>query len=297
MQMKPLGNTGFRVSVLGAGLAEIRDQDVADAGRVLNAALDGGINFLDTAACYGASEERIGSTIAHRRGEYILATKCGHAVGDYDGRPWTAQTIRDSIDRSLSRMKTNYLDLVQLHSCGVDVLERGEVIHALQEAREAGKSRFIGYSGDNEDARWAVESGHFDTLQTSFSLVDQHARTKLFKLAAAKGMGIIIKRPIANGAWGAQRSPTAYAEQYFRRAQVMEGIGPLPGAPDDRILLALGFVFAHPEVTTAIVGTGSPDHMLANIELVERGLSISAETVEELYRRFDQAGEDWTQLN
>ena len=302
--MTTLGKTGLKVSRLGLGLAEIGLElamaDVAEAGQVLNAALDGGINFLDTASCYGISEELIGRTIAHRRDEYILATKCGHVVKDESVRgSWTAQTVTDGIDRSLARMKTDHLDLVQLHSCDVDVLKRGEATEALLKAKEAGKTRFVGYSGDNEAARWAIESGLFDTLQTSFSLVDQHARTKLFALAEAKGMGIIIKRPIANAAWGSHSVPRygreGSAGEYSQRAEAMARMGPIAGAPDDRILLALAFVFAHPEVDTAIVGTRNPSHMLTNIQQVEEGLSISHEAVEELHRRFDQLEDGWLQ--
>ena len=300
METRQLGKTDLQVSRLGAGLAEIGFEltldNVAEAGSVLNRALDGGINFLDTSACYDVSEELIGRTIAHRRQEYVLATKCGHITGGYQGKEWTAQTVTDSIDRSLARLKTNYLDLVQLHSCDVDVLERGDVIEALLAAKSAGKTRYAGYSGDNEAALWAVKSGLFDTLQTSFNLVDQHARLRLFPLAEARGLGIIIKRPIANGAWGASQSPSAYAKQYYDRAAIMQATGPLPALPDDRILLALGFTLAHDEVDTAIVGTRNPDHMLANIRMIESGIGISDSTIAEIYRRFAEAGEEWVQL-
>lgn len=300
MQQTILGKTGLKVSRLGAGLSEIGSrltlEEEATAAQVLNTALDAGINFLDTAACYNISEELIGRTIAHRRDEYVLATKCGHVAGDYEGEPWTAETVTHSIDRSLTRMKTDRLDLVQLHSCTVDILEKGEVIEALQAAQQAGKTRFIGYSGDNENAKWAVDSGLFDTLQTSFNLVEQHARTKLFAQAKAQNMGIITKRPIANGAWGASSSPSGYADEYFRRSQIMLKEGPIPNAPENRILLALGFTFAHPEVSTAIVGTHNPAHMESNIAMVENELPIDSSVVEELYRRFDAAAdEDWYQ--
>jgi aryl-alcohol dehydrogenase-like predicted oxidoreductase len=192
-------------------------------------------------------------------------------------------------------MKTDHLDLIQLHSCGVAELERGEVVEALSDAKRSGKVRFVGYSGDNEAALWAVESGHFDTLQTSFNVVDQHARTRLFAPAKARGMGIIIKRPVANGAWGAERSPYGYAGEYFRRAQVIAEMGLVPRAPDDRILAAMGFVFAHPEVDTVIVGTRNPSHMRANIEQVESQLPIPDEFVDELHRRFGEVGDDWPQ--
>ncbi|MBN1246325.1 MAG: aldo/keto reductase [Anaerolineae bacterium] len=302
METRRLGRTGLTVSRLGVGLAEIGGLDLAEAkqaGEVLNLALDNGITFFDTAACYSNSEALIGQTIAHRRDEFILATKAGHVAGGYEGESWTAQTIRDSIDRSLKRMRTDHLDIVQLHTCSVDVLERGEVIEALQAAQGAGKTRFIGYSGDNDGALWAVESGLFDTLQTSFNLVDQNARLHLFGPAQEQEMGIIVKRPIANGAWGATAAPSSYAAQYFQRAQEMAALGPLPKAPDHRILLALGFVFAHDPVDTFIVGTRNPDHMRANIELVNSRLPIAGETADELRSRFDQLGveQDWRQLS
>lgn len=300
MKKNLLGRTGLEVSRLGVGLSEIGYRltfdDVAEAAGVLNGALDGGINFLDTSACYNISEEMVGRTVAQRRDEFFLATKAGHVAGGYQGKEWTAQTVTDSIERSLVRMKTDHLDIVQLHSCEVDVLERGEVIEALLAAQQAGKTRFVGYSGDNEAAAWAIESGHFDTLQTSFNLVDQRARTRLFAKAKAQQMGIIIKRPIANGAWGAETSPSDYAAQYFQRAQTMAKTGPIPGAPDHRILLAFGFVMAHDAIDTAIVGTRNPQHMQTNLEWLQGSLPIASEAVEALHQRFEAMDKDWVQL-
>ena len=289
MQVATLGQTGLQVSRLGAGLYEIGLlADAAAAGQVLNAALDGGISFFDTAACYGRSEEWIGRTIAHRRDEYVLATKAGHVTSGYEGEERTARTIRDSIERSLRRMKTGHLDLVQLHSCSVDVLERGEAIQALQEARQAGKVRYIGYSGDHEAALWAVESGQFDTLQITFNLLAQGARHELIPKARARGMGIIAKRPIANAAWGGPESTDPTREWYRQQAQAMLAMGPIPAAPRDPILLALGFALAHAEINTAIVGTGNPEHMRANIRRVEDELPLPPAVVAELHRRFEE---------
>ena len=224
----------------------------------------------------------------------MLATKCGHARGQgLTGSDWTAETIRDGIDRSLKRMRTDHLDLVHLHTCEVDVLERGEVIDALERARDAGKTRFIGYSGDEDAARWAVDSGRIDTLQTSFSIVDQHSRTMLLPQAEAKGMGVIVKRPIGNGAWGALSKPTGAPAEYIERAREMAGMGPVEDLPEDPTGLALGFLFGHPEVDTAIVGTGNPSHLRANIEMVDRGVAIDPGVVDELHRRFDALGDDW----
>jgi aryl-alcohol dehydrogenase-like predicted oxidoreductase len=237
----------------------------------------------------------IGRTIGHRRDAFVLATKCGHVTGDYQGEEWTAETVRDNINRSLRRLKTDRLDLVQLHSCDADVLEQGDVIQALQAAQQAGKTRFIGYSGDNKAAQWAIESGLFDTLQTSFNLVDQSARSNLFGPAKAKNMGIIAKRPIANGAWGASKSPSGYADEYFRRYQKMSAKGPLPGDLENHILLAMGFTYAHDEIDTMIIGTRNPEHMQTNIQWFEERLPIDGAIVEALQRRFEALGEDWEQ--
>lgn len=300
MRMSTLGKTGLSISRLGAGLArigyELNLADVKEAGQVLNTALDEGINFLDTAACYDISEELVGRTVAHRRDEYVLATKCGHVTSDKDGKPWSAQTIQDSINRSLQRMKTDHLDIVQLHSCDKGILEDGEAVEALQKAKLAGKTRFVGYSGDNDAALWSVKSGLFDTLQTSFNVVDQKARTNLFGPAKSRGMGIIIKRPVANGAWRVERSPYEYADEYFSRAKILNQMGPIFEGPDDRMLAAMGFVLAHSEVDTAIVGTRNPAHMRKNVADVETKLPVQLEFVEELHRRFDKIGAKWEQL-
>ncbi len=306
MELVELGNTGMKVSRIALGLAEISRQQklkqVEKPDEVLNTALDSGINVLDTAPCYGHTEELIGAAVSHRRDEFYLATKCGHDL-DENSRPdeesprsWTAEVVEESIDRSLRRLRTDHLDLVQLHSPDLDVLQRGEVIDALVRARDAGKTRFIGLSADNETARWGVESGVFATLQTSFNLVEQRARTTgLFELAKAKGVGVLIKRPFANGVWGKDESPYSYGDEYFGRARDMKKPGPVAGAPDDPVLLALGFTLSQPEIDTIIVGTHNPAHVRSNIAMLDE-LPIAQQAIEELRRRFDQVGRDWPQL-
>lgn len=299
MDIKSFGNTNLEVSRLGIGLSEIgydlttNDEDIA--GNILNRALDRGINFLDTAACYGISEELIGRTVSHRRDGFIISTKAGHTAGKVTGSAWTGETILESIEQSLERMKTDHLDIVHLHSCSVEILERGEVIKALRDAKSAGKTRYIGYSGDNESAHWAVDSGMFDSLQTSYNLVDQGARYGLFSKARGKGLGIICKRPIANAAWGASSSPSSYAREYFRRYKIMVGEdAPLP-TPEDPIRLALGFVLAQDAIDTAIVGTSNLQHLDANLDIAEENQPIDPMYVKELFERYDLVGTEWDQ--
>lgn len=306
MQTVRFGDTGFEASRLGVGLAEVGFElsldDQQQASNVLNTALDRGINFLDTAACYDISEELIGNGVSHRRDEFFLATKAGHITGGYQGGSWTYQTVVDSVDRSLKRLKTDHLDLVQLHSCDVAVLEAGEVIRALQEARQAGKTRFIGFSGDNEAAHWAVDSGIFATLQTSYNIVEQRARTSgLLEKATAAGMGTVIKRPIAGGSWAKSRNDSAevavrgYDEPYLERANAMRAMGDIENEPENGILTSLGYTLSDPNANVAIVGTKNQSHMEMNIRQVEQELPIPTSVVAELNMRFEQLDKDWEQ--
>ncbi|MCX6367532.1 MAG: aldo/keto reductase [Armatimonadetes bacterium] len=271
MEMRVLGRTGMPISVLGFGGAEIgfEQASVEQTARLLGSALDAGLNVIDTAECYGsgetASESLIGQAVSHRRSEFFLFTKGGHRAGlDHDD--WTPELITAGIERSLTRLKTDYLDLVQLHSCGLSILQQGDVIAALQAAKAAGKTRFIGYSGENEAAEYAVSCGAFDTLQTSINLADQRGISRWVKSAAEVGLGIIAKRPIANACW---KWPTedecpAYSRPYWQRLQTL-------AYEDLSIERALRFTLTVPGVTTAIVGTKNPERWVGNAALAQKG--------------------------
>ena len=304
MKMNILGRTNLKVTELGIGLAEtgLAFDDTKAVDTILNTALDKGINFLDTAECYGNSEEMLGETISHRRNEFILATKTGHVVGDFKGSEWTADAITYSIERSLSLLKTDYIDIIQLHSYGVHFPPPNGVMDALLKAKETGKTRFIGYSQENEIAMKAVSSKVFDTLQTSFSLVDQKARYELFSLCESLNIGIIGKRPIANAIWKMTNtnkpkiSLSGNNKERFDRAKQLLESGPLQGAPDDPIALSLGFTLAHP-IDTAIVGTRNVQHLLNNIQIVNEQLPLPNTVIDDLHKRFDEYGQNWASID
>ena len=304
MKMNTLGRTNLKVSELGIGLAEtgFAFDDTKTVSTLLNTVLDEGINFLDTAECYGNSEEMLGKTISHRRHEFILATKTGHIAGDFKGIEWTADAINYSIDRSLSLLKTDYIDIIQLHSYGIPFPPPDGVMDSLLKAKEVGKTRFIGYSQENEAAMQSVSSKIFDTLQTSFSLVDQKARYELFSLCESLNIGIIGKRPIANAIWKMTNSdkPTTSLsgnnKERFDRAKQLLKSGPLQGAPDDPIALSLGFTLAHP-IDTAIVGTRNAQHLLNNIQIVNEQLPLPNSVIADLHKRFDEYGLNWPSID
>ncbi|MDE2839918.1 MAG: aldo/keto reductase, partial [Chloroflexota bacterium] len=256
METRRLGQTDMDVSWLGFGAARIATDtgSPAKAEALLNALLDSGVNYIDTAECYGESEETLGKYLSHRRDEYWLTTKCGHVAGDVTAPEWTAEAVSQSIDQSLRRMHTDYLDLVHIHTCKADVLRQGDVLRALQDAQRAGKTRYIGFSGDNEVALEAIGMGEFATLLTSFNVVDQKGLDEVLPAAEAVGMGIIAKRPIANAAFNRPASPYDYADAYWERAQYFT----LPeGAPEDGATLALRFCHSFDYIDTAIVGIDS----------------------------------------
>ena len=183
------------------------------------------------------------------------------------------------------------LDLVQIHSCDVEVLTRGEAVGALIRAKEEGKTRYIGFSGDGDAAAEAIGMGVFDTLQTTFNLVDQSAANEIFPLALSRGMGIIAKRPIANAAFKRSSSPSDYADEYWRRGNSMS----LPdGAPGDLIEIALRFTLSFDEIDTAIVGTSKAAHALANLPLANAG-ALPPAIVAELRKQFATLGTKWHQ--
>ena len=271
LEQRRLGRTDMVASVLGFGGSEIGYQQVSARAveRLLGGALDAGLNVIDTAECYDESESLIGRAVGSRRYQFHLFTKCGHGQG-WGRADWRPPALLASIERSLKRLATDHVDLVQLHSCSLEHLRKGDAIAALERARERGFTRYVGYSGDGEAARYAVECGRFDALQTSVSVADQEAIELTLPLAAARGVGVIAKRPLANAVWRYARKPAEpYYQTYWTR---LRALGPeLLGEGDDAGATALRFTLAVPGVHIAIVGTTRPERWQANAALLRSG--------------------------
>ena len=199
MEKRRLGRTGFEVSALGFGGGPVgflgTDQDRVTS--IVNYLLDNGVNFIDTAAGYPGSEEALGNAVNHRRDEYVLVSKCGQAFDDLEGEAWSAQVIEQTVDRALRRLKTDHLDVMLLHGCDQEILERGEAVEALVKARDAGKIRYAGYSGDNEAGLYAAGLDAIDVIETSVNICDQANIDSLLPEARGRDIGVIVKRPVA----------------------------------------------------------------------------------------------------
>ena len=257
-----LGRTDLQVSRLGFGAARIGEgTPLEEVEILLNTLLDLGITFLDTADCYVQSEELIGRFLGRRLRECVLATKCGCLTDGAEGVAYSRPIIAASIERSLQRLGVDQLDLVFLHTCSAAVLRAGEAVEALEEARAAGKVRYTGYSGDGEDALEAISMGVFDALQVTFNLVSQGALVDVLPAAKRAGMGVVVKRPIAN----AQLIDSKSA--HFRDGAYWDPVRSLlteEGLLDDPLELSLRFTLSHEVVDSAIVGTSTAAHARDN---------------------------------
>ena len=295
MERRVLGKTGLEVSVLGFGGSEIgyENAPLRDVEMLLNGALDAGLNVIDTAECYFGSERLIGRAVSHRRSEFLLFTKCGHDQGF--GLPeWTPRLLEASVERSLRLLRTDRVDLLQLHSCREKVLEKGDVLETLERLRSAGKTRFLGYSGDGSDALAAVKTGRFDTLQISVSVADQEAIDRAIPEARSRGLGVIAKRSLANAAWRSGSRPAdAYHHPYWERLAKLDY--PFLREPIARsIATALGFTLAVPGVATALVGTKTPGRFEENVALLDAGPLPPGEYREIRARWAAVASKGWT---
>ncbi|PKB73226.1 MAG: aldo/keto reductase [SAR202 cluster bacterium Io17-Chloro-G7] len=293
MEKRVLGNTGLSVTVLGFGAMELRGPgsairngrpvDAAQAEKVLNGALDGGINLVDTSIDYGSSEELIGKYISHRRQEYLLASKCGCNVdvkgveaGTVERHIYTRQNIVDGVELSLKRLKTDYLDLLQFHGAPPHEM-RDEAIQALVDMKKDGKARFIGVSDVLPEVSSLLYLGVFDAFQFPYSVMEQEHEAFMSQAAKA-GAGTIIRGGIARGEPGhGLADPDRWAIwEKAKLGELLDGM--------DQFEFLLRYTISHPDLNTTIIGTLDAEHAAKNIAAAANG-PLPSTTYEEANRR------------
>lgn len=288
MLKRNFGANCFKVSALGFGGGHIGGNEISDneAGRLLNFALDEGINLFDTARGYGLSEERIGKYLSHRRNEVILSTKVGYGISGYND--WTYDIIIAGIDAALKKLKTDNIDIVHLHTCPKQILEQGEVIDALDKAKTDGKIKVAAYSGENEALHYAVQSGRFGSIQTSINVADQRGLNDLIPKAKEQNQGVIAKRPVANALWKYEDRPAgSYAEEYWLRWNKMNMKFDMK--PEELFIRFSAFA---PGVDSAIIGTSDISHLKTAIDAVNKG-KLSEEVFKKIRTSFAENDEGW----
>ena len=307
MKKVQFGKTGFQVSQLGFGAAPIGylNTEREKVRKILNLLLDRGVNVIDTAASYEGSEEAIAEAIGHRRKEFVLISKCGGSLPDLDEPAWSAELIRKTVDRSLRRLRTDRLDVMLLHSCDLQTLQKGEAIGALMEAQKAGKVRWPGYSGDNEAAAWAAGRAEIAVIETSVNIADQVNIDIVLPKTRANNIGVLAKRPIANAAWKPLSSQPGlyqgYAKTYTDRFAKMrlkiEELGFKGKSEEVWAEIALRFTLSIEGVHSAIIGTTRSENAERNIQYADKG-PLPAEVVKRIRFAFEKAqaaaGGNWT---
>lgn len=256
---------------LGAGNETAKPSDES-AGEVLNKVLDIGINLVDTASAYHRSEERIGKYISNRRNEYVLASKCGeHSDEPRTYYDYSYSAIKDSIDKSLLNLKTDVIDLMQIHFGPEpeNVIEEGETVRAMRDAQKEGKVKYLGASIDGELAKRCILSGHFDVIQMDYNLLNTHNENNI-KLAYDNGIGVFIRSGLSRGLLSKRVLPHI---DEINDGPVIKKLLGLVGNDADRLTsLALNFLYRNKFISSILLGTKNVDHLQENFAFLEKDI-------------------------
>jgi aryl-alcohol dehydrogenase-like predicted oxidoreductase len=317
LRYRPLGSSSIKVSVIGFGAWGIGGRtpgatsygatDDAVSRRALEEAFERGITFYDTASVYGDghSEELIGECFRDRRREIVIATKVG-ITSSFRGYDFSAPALRASLEGSLRRLQTDYVDVLQLHNAGPDVvLGQPHIAELMQRFVEEGKVGAFGFSTPTpEDALALLDVPGTACLQVNCNLLDWRAiDTGLFDRAASRGIGIIARTPLAFGflAGGLDKDTVFPGDDHRSRwsrervATWVEAADRLvadlsiSNDPQSRVAVALRFCLSFEAVATVIPGMLSPAQVLASVAACDRGpLDASAlRRIEAVYRQYE----------
>ena len=295
-----LGRTGLSVTRLGYGAMEVRGSRIwggrpvteEESDRILNAVLNSGITFIDTANDYGRSEEFIGKFLSARRSEYVLATKCGCTVvrrdENTDDTPhvWTRENLFRGLHESLERMKTDYVDVMQLHNPSVEQTESGDLRRRAAGDEGAGQGSLPRlFRRPIRIIESVYRVGRLRCL-SRFPIRPWNGSTKrAIQSAADSGAGVIVRGGVARGEPGVGLGgQDRWAE--FEKA----GLDELMEEGESRTSFLLRWTLNQPGMSTNIVGTKNPEHLATNIAAAARG-PLSAATYAEAKRRLDALGE------
>ncbi len=305
MQYRTLGRTGLRVSALALGTVELGlDYGIQVPGHygrppeeeavaLVHAALEAGINFIDTARAYGAAETVLGRALRDRRHQAVIASKV--STQRPDGQNPKGDELRrlmlDSLETSLRELQTDYVDIWQIHNLDQDLLDQLDVlVGVFDEVRSAGKVRWVGTSTYGVAMPLAgVRCGLFDLLQVTYSVLDQRLADDVLALAQAQQIGIVARSVLLQGVLTERGDhlpdrlePLRERSRRFRQLAADSGLG-LSAAQ-----LAIAFALDHPHISAALMGVRSQAELAENLTAVET--QIPADLMAQLYGlRLDDA--------
>ena len=301
MKYRTLGKTGWDVSEVSLGTWQVGGTwgapfDDKEADRIINEAIDSGINFIDTADVYsdGLSEKAVGRVVRNRSEYIYVATKCGRKISPHTNENYTVKALRKYVEDSLQRMQIERIDLIQLHSIPNDTYYRPEIFGLFDRLREEGKIQHLGVSVEKvEEAIKAMEYPNVATVQIIFNLFRQRPTELFFELVKRHDIGVIARVPLASGLLtGKFTKQTTFGEgdhrhfnrdgEAFDRGETFSGVDYELGLkavdrlkalfPDEQNLapIALQWILNHPEVSCIIPGASKVEHLRSNVAAVDR---------------------------
>ncbi|MFT4204047.1 MAG: aldo/keto reductase [Chitinophagaceae bacterium] len=258
MQYRKLGKSDLEISRVGFGCMSLKSDEQTNI-RLLHAAMDKGINYFDTADIYdkGDNETLLGKAFLEKRSQVILATKVGNVwKADGSGLDWnpSKQHILESVEGSLRRLHTDYIDLYQLHG-GTREDNIGEVIDAFQLLQGQGKIRYYGISSIRPNViRQYVQRSHIVSLMSQYSLLDRRPEETVLPLMREHNVGVVVRGALASGLLVNKPAREYLGHALSDVAQAQQTIQSLTTEKRDATAVALQHVWHHPAVTSAIVG-------------------------------------------
>lgn len=295
MKKRALGKTGLEVTPLGFGGMELRLLDKASAQRILNTALDQGINYIDTSPEYPMSEYYIGQSIAHRRDEFVLATKCGdNMTGIGPLYLFDRKTIVSNVEESLRLMKTDHIDVLQLHGVIPENLPGGpdgEAMEAMRELKKAGKVLHLGLTVCNKGpGMYGYPAGYgYNSILRFASWPDIEVIQLVYGCMTRLSEQVIQKAYDDNGTGVVARGiMKSYTDTYGERFEVAR-LSELCEAGETKNDFFIRYALSHPGLASSIIGTKHYGHLADNIKAAEKG-ALPAEVYEEAKLRLNFAG-------
>ncbi|MDX1942638.1 MAG: aldo/keto reductase [Saprospiraceae bacterium] len=296
MQYRILGKTGFEISEISLGTWQVGGKwgdpfDHNNADKILNTAIDNGINFIDTADVYGdgESEKAVGRLVRTRSERIYIATKCGRRLKPHINESYTPQALRGFVEDSLRNMDLEKIDLIQLHCPPTEVYYRPEIFEEFDKLITEGKILKLGVSVEKvEEALKAIEYPNVDTVQIIFNIFRQRPSALFFEQAKKKNIGIIVRVPLASGLLtGKFDKQTSFSDgdhrnfnrqgAAFDKGETFSGVDYDTGVETVTLLeqafpniplsyLALRWILMFQEVSCIIPGASKPEQVISNIQ-------------------------------
>lgn len=318
MKKRTLGKTGFEISEISLGTWQLggkwgTDFDDKLAAKTLDTAIEGGVNFIDTADVYKGteSETAVGKAIKRTDKRVYVATKCGRQINPHTNENYTPEALRGYVEDSLTRLDVDAIDLIQLHCPPTEVYYRPEIFGEFEKLKDEGKILNLGVSIEKvEEGIKALEYDNVTSIQVIYNMFRQRPQEKLFPMAKEKNVGIIVRVPLASGLLtGKFTKESEFGEkdhrnfnregEFFDVGETFSGIPFEKGVeaveklkkvvPDDENLvhLALRWVMMRDEVSCVIPGASSVDHVESNLKASKKP-GVSKEIMEEITRTYNE---------